>query len=152
MALLSPNPKQQFFDANGLPLAGGKVYTYAAGTTSQITTYVDSAGVTANTNPIILDSRGMANIWLLSSASYKYVIYDADDVLQFSTDNITIASSDSGGGATGGGGDRVFLENGTTITTSYTITTNFNAMSVGPITIDAGAEVGVPSGSTWLIF
>jgi hypothetical protein len=57
-----------------------------------------------------------------------------------------------GGGATGGGPDQVFVENGQTVTTSYTITTNFNAMSVGPITIDAGAEVGVPSGSTWLIF
>ena len=57
-----------------------------------------------------------------------------------------------GGGATGGGPDQVFVENGQTVTTSYTITTNFNAMSVGPITIDSGAEVGVPSGSTWLIF
>lgn len=151
MALLSPTPKQQFFDANGLPLAGGKVYTYAAGTTSPITTYVDAGGVTTNTNPIILDSRGMANIWLRSSASYKYVIYDADDVLQFSTDNITIASSDSGGGATGGGGDRVFLENGTVITTSYTITRTYNALSVGPMTINPGVEITVPDGSIWLI-
>ena len=71
MALLSPNPKQQFFDANGQPLVGGKVYTYAAGTTTPIVTYVDAAGITTNTNPIILDSRGMANIWLLSTANYK---------------------------------------------------------------------------------
>lgn len=152
MALLSPTPKQQFFDANGLPLAGGKIYTYAAGTTSNIATYVDSAGVTTNTNPIILDSQGMCNIWLRSTASYKYVVYDADDVLQFSTDNITVASSTSGGGATGGGGDRVFLENGTTITTSYTITSTYNAMSVGPITINSGAVITVPAGSVWLIF
>ena len=44
MASLSPNAKQQFFDANGNPLAGGKVYTYAAGTTTPIVTYTDSTG------------------------------------------------------------------------------------------------------------
>lgn len=90
MALLSPNPKQQFFDANGQPLVGGKVYTYAAGTTTPIVTYVDAAGVTTNTNPIILDSRGMANIWLLSTANYKYAVFDALDVPIFTTDNIGV--------------------------------------------------------------
>jgi hypothetical protein len=90
MALLSPNPKQQFFDANGQPLVGGKVYTYAAGTTTPIVTYVDSAGITTNTNPIILDSRGMANIWLLSTAVYKYAVFDALDVPIFTTDNIGV--------------------------------------------------------------
>ena len=57
-----------------------------------------------------------------------------------------------GGGATGGGSDQVFVENGQTVTTSYTITTNYNASSVGPITTNAGAAVTVPAGSTWLIF
>jgi len=90
MALLSPNPKQQFFDANGQPLVGGKVYTYAAGTTTPIVTYVDAAGITTNTNPIILDSRGMANIWLLSTAVYKYAVFDALDVPIFTTDNIGV--------------------------------------------------------------
>ena len=90
MALLSPNPKQQFFGANGEPLVGGKIFTYEAGTTTPIATYVDAAGVTQNTNPIILDSRGMCSIWLLSTVSYKYVVTDADDVLQFTTDNIGV--------------------------------------------------------------
>ena len=90
MALLSPNPKQQFFGANGEPLVGGKIYTYEAGTTTPVATYVDAAGVTQNTNPIILDSRGMCNIWLLRTTSYKYVVTDADDVLQFTTDNIGV--------------------------------------------------------------
>lgn len=90
MALLSPNPKQQFFGANGEPLVGGKIYTYEAGTTTPVATYVDAGGVTQNTNPIILDSRGMCNIWLLSTASYKYVVTDANDVLQFTTDNIGV--------------------------------------------------------------
>lgn len=56
-----------------------------------------------------------------------------------------------GGGATGGGGDEVFVENSVTVTTSYTLSTSKNAMSVGPITIDSGATVTVPSGQRWVV-
>ncbi len=56
-----------------------------------------------------------------------------------------------GGGATGAGGDEIFYENEQNVTTSYSITTNENAVSAGPITIDASATVTVPSGSTWVI-
>ena len=56
-----------------------------------------------------------------------------------------------GGGATGGGGDQVFVENGVTVTTSYTLSTNKNAESVGPITINASKTVTVPSGQRWVI-
>ena len=56
-----------------------------------------------------------------------------------------------GGGASGGGSDAVFYENGQTVTTSYTITSNSNAMSAGPITINSGVTVTVPSGSSWVI-
>jgi hypothetical protein len=56
-----------------------------------------------------------------------------------------------GGGATGGGGDEVFQENGVTVTTSYTLTTNKNALSVGPIVIDAAATVTIPSGQRWVV-
>lgn len=90
MASLTPTPKQQFFDANGNPLVLGKVYTYQGGTTTPIPTYVDQVGATANTNPIILDARGMANIWLQSTVSYKFVVTDSADVLQFTTDNIVV--------------------------------------------------------------
>ena len=61
---LTPSPKMQFFDANGNPLAGGKLYSYASGTSTPLVTYTDSTGLSANTNPIILDSRGEANVWL----------------------------------------------------------------------------------------
>lgn len=60
---------------------------------------------------------------------------------------ITIA----GGGATGGGSDQVFNENSTTITTSYTLSTGKSAMSVGPITINNGATVTVPSTARWVV-
>ena len=56
-----------------------------------------------------------------------------------------------GGGATGGGGDQVFVENGVTVTTSYTLTTNKNAESVGPITVSSGATVTIPSGQRWVV-
>jgi hypothetical protein len=56
-----------------------------------------------------------------------------------------------GGGATGGGGDQVFVENGVTVTANYTLSTNKNAESVGPITINSGKTVTVPSGQRWVI-
>ena len=56
-----------------------------------------------------------------------------------------------GGGATGGGSDSVFVENSDDVTTSYTITSGKNAMSVGPITVEAGVVVTIPTGSRWVI-
>ena len=55
------------------------------------------------------------------------------------------------GGATGAGGDAIFWENGQNVTTNYTISTNKNAMTAGPVTINAGVVVTVPSGSTWTV-
>jgi len=56
-----------------------------------------------------------------------------------------------GGGATGGGSDDVFYENGQTVTTNYTLTASKNAVSAGPITINSGATVTVPSGASWVV-
>jgi hypothetical protein len=56
-----------------------------------------------------------------------------------------------GGGATGGGADDIFMENGQTVTTNYTITTNKNALTAGPISINSGITVTIPSGSVWTI-
>ena len=56
-----------------------------------------------------------------------------------------------GGGATGSGGNQVFVENDQTVTSSYTITTGKNAMSAGPITVNTGVTVTVPDNSTWVI-
>ena len=57
-----------------------------------------------------------------------------------------------GGGATGGGSDTVFIENEDDVTTDYTITSGSNAMSVGPITVEAGVTVTVPTGNRWVVF
>jgi hypothetical protein len=56
-----------------------------------------------------------------------------------------------GGGATGGGGNQVFVLNDQTVTVDYTIPTGKNASSAGPITIDTGITVTVPTDSTWVI-
>jgi hypothetical protein len=56
-----------------------------------------------------------------------------------------------GGGASGGGADEVFIENSQTVTTNYTITTGKSASSAGPITINSGITVTIPSGSRWVI-
>lgn len=56
-----------------------------------------------------------------------------------------------GGGATGGGADAAFVENDQVITTSYTLTSGKNAMSTGPVTVNSGVTVTVPSGARWLI-
>jgi hypothetical protein len=56
-----------------------------------------------------------------------------------------------GGGATGGGGDEVFVENGVTVTTNYTLSTGKNAESVGPITVNSGITVTIPSTQRWVI-
>jgi len=102
MSTLAPTPKLQFFDANGAPLVGGKLYTYEAGSTTPLATYTDSTGVSANTNPIILDSRGEANVWL-GAASYKFTLYDSANVLIWTVDNINggaFASDATGNGTT----------------------------------------------------
>jgi hypothetical protein len=56
-----------------------------------------------------------------------------------------------GGGATGGGGDEVFVQNGQTVTTNYTIPADKNAMSTGPITINAGVTVTVSTGARYVV-
>jgi hypothetical protein len=88
MAVLTPSPKTAFVDAAGEPLVGGQLYTYIAGTTTLQATYTDSTAATANTNPIILDSRGEANVWL-GGAIYKFVLKDADGALIWTVDNIS---------------------------------------------------------------
>ena len=223
MASLSPPPKLQFFGLDGLPLVGGKLYTYAAGTSTPLATYTDFTAATQNTNPVILDSTGQANVWVPETTTYKYILKTSADVSLYTVDyvsvplttnsfasppaigsavpnagtfttltatgQVTFASTGAavvnvgttgerptaqagmlrynttlsrfegyssgwgslGGGATGGGTDQVFIENGQTVTTDYTISTNFNAGTFGPVSINTGITVTVPTGSTWSI-
>ena len=86
----------QFFDNNGVILSGGKIYTYAAGTTTPQASYTSAAGVTPHANPIILDSAGRVpggEIWLTDGLVYKFVIETAASILIGTYDNITGVNS-----------------------------------------------------------
>src|SRR5574337_892272 len=84
---LSPLAVQRFVDNNGNALAGGQLYTYQAGTSTPLPTYTDSTGLTANTNPIVLNARGEANIWLTLGQAYKFALYDSLNNLIWTVDN-----------------------------------------------------------------
>jgi hypothetical protein len=82
----------QFFTNNGTPLSGGKIYTYAAGTSTPQTTYTSFEGDTAHTNPIILDSAGRVpggEIWLTGGLTYKFIVKTSLEVLIGTYDNIS---------------------------------------------------------------
>lgn len=81
----------QFFTNTGSVLTGGKLYTYAAGTTTPLPSYTTSVGNVARTNPIVLDAAGRVpsggEIWI-TSAAYKFVLTDSTDVLIATYDNL----------------------------------------------------------------
>jgi len=93
MAKISPEVFKQELDNNANPLAGGKLFTFEAGTSTPKQTFTSEDESAANTNPIILDSAGRYNMWL-QSGSYKMVLTDADDVEISTEDDITGGSSD----------------------------------------------------------
>jgi hypothetical protein len=85
----------QFFDNNGVPLTGGKLYTYAAGTTTPQISYTTIAGTpgTEHTNPIVLDAAGRVSgsseVWLTDGVAYKFVLKTSVDVQLWSADNVS---------------------------------------------------------------
>ena len=89
---LPPTGKFQAFDANGDPLSGGLLYTYVTGTSTNKATYTDSTGNSANTNPVVLDSRGEADVWILLDGNYRFKLHTAADALIYTVDGIGWAS------------------------------------------------------------
>lgn len=77
--LLSPLLKQKFFDNNGKPAAGYKLFSYEAGTTTKLDTYPDEDTSGVNPNPIVLDFRGEANVWVPPNTAYKFVFAPPND-------------------------------------------------------------------------
>jgi len=89
--LLSPvGNGQQFFDNNGVPLSGGLIYTYQAGSSTPLTTYTTNNGTIPNTNPIILDAAGRTpnEIWMQTGYSYKFVIQTSAGLTLQTLDNL----------------------------------------------------------------
>jgi hypothetical protein len=89
----------QFFTNTGAVLTGGKIYTYAAGTTTPAVAYTSSVGNVAWANPIVLDAAGRVSgsgeIWITDGISYKFILRDSNDVLIATYDNITGINSNS---------------------------------------------------------
>jgi hypothetical protein len=88
MAILTPFPKFRAFTANGLPMAGGKLYTFLTGTSTPQSTYTDQSAMSFNTNPVILDANGEANVWLDSTVRYRFRLDDSTDVTQWTVDGL----------------------------------------------------------------
>jgi hypothetical protein len=92
---MAPPLHFQFFDANGVALANGKLYTYAAGTTNLQNTYADAGGVNQNSDPIMLDATGSPSNGsvqtgiFLANLSYKFVAFNQFNVFEWSVDNVS---------------------------------------------------------------
>ena len=138
-------------------MSGGKVYTYAAGTTTPLTTYTDYTGNTANSNPVILDSRGECNIWL-GTSSYKFKLATSTDVEVWTVDNISVLTSSA---------NITFIESGTGAVTEtvqaklrlgYVYPEDFGAAGDGTTNdttalqnaINTGRDVYLAAGKTYL--
>ena len=146
MAFIGSTPSTQnlvasadYFNGDGVTIAftlSRPVYaTYQVSVVVENVPQNPSSAYTVSGNTITFTSAPPAG------TNNIYVVY--------TTQVINLAAG--GGAATGGGYDAVFYLNGQTVTTSYTIPANQNAMSAGPITIDAGATVTVPAGTTWTV-
>lgn len=140
---LSPSPKQQFFTAGGVPLVGGKLYTYAAGTSTPLATYQDSSGAVSNTNPVILDSRGEANIWLSPNDSYKFVLKDSTDTLIWTVDNINLGITFGNVIITGGSINGAVIGNIDPAAGTFTDLT-----ATGTVTFNSTSQMQIPAGLT----
>ncbi len=99
--LISPKDIYSAIDDNGNPLVGGELFTYIAGSNTPIPTYTDATGSVENTNPVILDSRGEAPVWLNDEMVYKFVLRQPASeggAIIRTTDNIR---ANNGGGGVG---------------------------------------------------
>jgi len=110
----------QFFDNSGVPLAGGLIYTYLAGTTTPLVSYTSSTGLTAHPNPIVLDSAGRINeVWIPEGTNSKFVLQTSTNVLigtydsLFPIASLPVSIYNGGTGATTAEGARINLGLGT---------------------------------------
>lgn len=132
--------RQRFFTADGAPLAGGKVYTYAAGTTTPQTTYSSAAGA-SNANPVILDANGEANIWFDPSLAYKVKLTNSADVEQWTVDSLPGSESLSQYGGVVGGTANAITLTPTTAITAYGTGQRFWFLSTGTNTTAATVAI-----------
>jgi len=87
---LAPFPVYRAANNNGAMLAGGLVDTFAAGTFTPLATFSDPAGATPNTNPVVLDASGRANIYFTVGVAYKIRQRDSTGVTLWTVDNFVV--------------------------------------------------------------
>jgi hypothetical protein len=135
----------QFFTNNGVPLAGGLIYTYAAGTTTPVATYTSSSGATPHANPIVLDSGGRVasgEIWLTTTTVYKFVLKTSADV--------TIATYDNVGGSPNVADLLLAANNLSELTNTATARTNLGLGTAATAAATSFASSGANSNITSL--
>ncbi len=133
--ILSPLVRQRFFDANGVPLAGGQLFSYAAGTTTPQGTFANQGGTT-NANPVVLDAYGYADVWIDVTKSYKFVLEDVNNNVLWTVDNINGVPMSGG------------LQTVNTLPQNTTVTTG-NTLTWPNLTIPAGLTLTVNSGANF---
>jgi hypothetical protein len=123
-------------------------------TVGTLTAPTANVGTLTATSDSAFDSTGAVKLPVGTTAQRPTA---AAGKIRFNDDTDTFEGYDGtswgqlGGGATGGGGDAVFVENGRTVTVSYTLPVSKNAMSAGPITVNSGAVVTIPDGCRWVV-
>jgi len=149
----TPNYTDSDVDAH---LTGGTGVTYTTGTIA----IGQDVGTSASVTFLDAEFTGTGAVALPDGTQAQRPGTPLTGMLRFNTDLDSFEGYDGvewgeigggGGGATGGGADKVFYENQQTVTADYTITANNNASSTGPLTIQTGVTVTVPSGSRWSI-
>lgn len=116
---------------------------------------IDGTGIATFTGDVLLSSTGYLDLPTGTTGQRPGVpssgmVRFNSTLTQFEGYN-GAAWGQLGGGGTGGGGDTVFIENGQTVTTNYTLSTGKNAVSAGTVTINSGVVVTIPSGASWVI-
>jgi len=150
----APASGESFF---GVILAAAD-YLNAGGTFPDGTTAVPSITFSDDTDTGIFRSgSGLVSVSAngVKVATFPTSAGSSGQVLSTNGSGVLSFVDQSGGGAVGGGSDKLFMENGTTMTTNYTLGTEFgatcNALSAGPITINAGITLTIPSGSVYTV-
>lgn len=169
IGVLAPYGKVQYFDDNGDPLAGGKLYAYAAGTTNAQDTYTEYSLTTPNANPVVLDAAGRATVFL-GASPYKLVLKNSADATVWTVDNIVAKPvfanvlSKTGDYTVAAADGEDLLVNGDASTGSFTLTLYASANHAGnritvkktdsttnKITIDGNLAELVDDASTFVL-
>lgn len=137
MGLFLPMVKARFFDSNGDPLAGGLVYTYVAGTSTPLATYSDQE-ITANSNPVVLDANGEADIILAAANTYKIILQNSVGAVQWTVDNVAGTGS---GSSSGSGGWSAYAEHAVTDGQSATDLSGESFLSATYSSVDYDFEI-----------